>query len=284
MLRKASTVALALLAVGFSAAGALTDQFAYNAHGEVVARTGTTVTPFQFVGAAGVRSEGGALYRMGARFYDAGLRRFLSPDPLGIDGGFNLYAYADADPVNRIDPLGLCAESGWGRGGWNGIRSSWGGMGGGGRIIDTARYAPDPAYDGRLGYVARTRGLAAAALLGLSDLFGISSIGETMNGRDFSTGGYLNRTEMRQRTVAAFVTVAAFASMIRVAPALAAGSAGTRGNGLCQTPVQLESGRGPSWESEAGPEGRSHSSTPHERRRSRPSRWVRSKWMGVSET
>ncbi len=82
------------------------------AHGEVAARTGSTATPFLFVGAAGVTSEGGTLYRMGARFYDAGLRRFLSPDPLGIDGGFNLYAYADADPVNRTDPLGLCAQSG----------------------------------------------------------------------------------------------------------------------------------------------------------------------------
>ena len=110
----AVAVALVAVAVGASAFAPLNEPLSAAEHGELVARTGTTVTPFQFVGAAGVRSEGGTLYRMGARFYDAGLRRFLSPDPLGIDGGFNLYAYADADPVNWIDPLGLCAQSGWG--------------------------------------------------------------------------------------------------------------------------------------------------------------------------
>ncbi len=45
--------------------------------------------------------------------------KFLSPDPLGLDGGANLYAYADGDPVNRADPLGLCAGS------VGSVRSSW---------------------------------------------------------------------------------------------------------------------------------------------------------------
>jgi uncharacterized protein RhaS with RHS repeats len=31
---------------------------------------------------------------------------FISPDPIGLAGGLNLYAYA-SDPVNWIDPLGL---------------------------------------------------------------------------------------------------------------------------------------------------------------------------------
>ena len=99
--------------------GQVTDRFVYNAHGELLARTGTTQTPFLFLGAAGVRSEGEGLYLMGARWYDAELRRFLSPDPLGLDGGANLYAYADGDPVNRADPLGLCAGS------VGSVRSSW---------------------------------------------------------------------------------------------------------------------------------------------------------------
>ena len=112
----AIAVAVALLAGGLDSSG-IVPRVASSSeivHGELLARTGTNQTPFLFVGAAGVTAEGGTLYRMGARFYDAGLRRFLSPDPLGIDGGFNLYAYADADPVNRVDPLGLCAQSGWG--------------------------------------------------------------------------------------------------------------------------------------------------------------------------
>jgi hypothetical protein len=39
--------------------------------------------------------------------YDPRLGRWLSRDPIGEAGGFNLYAYCGNDPVNRHDPLGL---------------------------------------------------------------------------------------------------------------------------------------------------------------------------------
>lgn len=39
--------------------------------------------------------------------YDPRMGRWLSRDPLGEQGGFNLYAYCGNDPVNRHDPLGL---------------------------------------------------------------------------------------------------------------------------------------------------------------------------------
>ncbi len=42
-----------------------------------------------------------------ARWYDPDTARYLSPDPIGQAGGLNLYAYAAADPINRIDPVGL---------------------------------------------------------------------------------------------------------------------------------------------------------------------------------
>ncbi|WP_246325325.1 RHS repeat-associated core domain-containing protein [Dissulfurirhabdus thermomarina] len=41
------------------------------------------------------------------RYYDPQTGRYLTPDPLGLAGGINRYAYVQNDPVNVIDPLGL---------------------------------------------------------------------------------------------------------------------------------------------------------------------------------
>ena len=42
--------------------------------------------------------------------------RFINRDPIGFGGGINLYDYTFSDPINQIDPLGLCWGSGKGRG------------------------------------------------------------------------------------------------------------------------------------------------------------------------
>jgi len=49
------------------------------------------------------------------RFYDPGLGRFISRDPLGLAAGMNMYAAFDDNPVFNTDPLGLDPETMIGR-------------------------------------------------------------------------------------------------------------------------------------------------------------------------
>jgi len=45
---------------------------------------------------------------LGARYYDPKGGRFLSPDPISHPACLDLYAYANGDPINNIDPDGRC--------------------------------------------------------------------------------------------------------------------------------------------------------------------------------
>ncbi|MGJ8677926.1 MAG: malectin domain-containing carbohydrate-binding protein [Akkermansiaceae bacterium] len=51
-------------------------------------------------------------YWFGKRYYDARSARFISPDPLGHAGSWDLYTYAMSDPVNYLDPDGRLVKSG----------------------------------------------------------------------------------------------------------------------------------------------------------------------------
>jgi RHS repeat-associated protein len=46
------------------------------------------------------------LYYYRARYYDPGVGRFVSEDPLGLNAGINQYAYVHNSPLLRIDPAG----------------------------------------------------------------------------------------------------------------------------------------------------------------------------------
>jgi RHS repeat-associated protein len=43
------------------------------------------------------------------RYYVPRLGRYLSSDPIGVEGGDNIFAYANQNPISKIDPFGLTA-------------------------------------------------------------------------------------------------------------------------------------------------------------------------------
>jgi RHS repeat-associated protein len=86
---------------------ALVARYAYTPWGEL------ETAPQAFDSVSSLRWKGllydaeTGLYYMRARYYDPKLRRFLSEDPSGLEGGINIFAFAGGDPINRSDPTGL---------------------------------------------------------------------------------------------------------------------------------------------------------------------------------
>ena len=99
----ASSNAVALTGAG----GAILNSYRYLPFGSLLTSSETVVNPFKFDGQEGVRVSGPGLHFMRARFYDAAAGRFMQMDPAGIDGGLNLYRYAENTPINDSDPSGL---------------------------------------------------------------------------------------------------------------------------------------------------------------------------------
>jgi RHS repeat-associated protein len=95
-------------------AGELSEAYRYSAYGETTVLGPDGKTPigqtavgnrFQYQGRW--REAQLPLYDMGAREYKPTWGRFLSPDPIGLGGGQNLYAFADSSPLHLADVTGL---------------------------------------------------------------------------------------------------------------------------------------------------------------------------------
>jgi RHS repeat-associated protein len=88
-----------------SATNQIVNKYEYTPFGEVISATEGVAQPLRFT--AREYDAESKLYYYRARYYDPHLSRFVSEDPIGLEGGINPYVYASNDPVNRTDPLGL---------------------------------------------------------------------------------------------------------------------------------------------------------------------------------
>jgi len=83
------------------------NDYSYVPFGVSLSKTETVDNPFEYIGEYGVMNETGGLEFMRARFYNSNTGRFISTDPIGLNGGdVNLYRYVYNSPVQYIDPLG----------------------------------------------------------------------------------------------------------------------------------------------------------------------------------
>ncbi len=86
--------------------GEVAQRIDYDAYGRVLRDSNPGFQPFGYAG--GLYDADTRLVRFGARDYDPQTGRWTTKDPIDFAGGStNLYAYAQEDPVNVVDPNGL---------------------------------------------------------------------------------------------------------------------------------------------------------------------------------
>jgi RHS repeat-associated protein len=118
--------------------GAVVNTYSYDPYGNIKSSTGTVANPWRFGGSYGAYHDTDTgLYKIGHRYYESSLGRWTQQDPatvgstmllgnslasnmsVGCAGNpmsWNRYAYADLNPINSTDTLGLWTYCEWGIG------------------------------------------------------------------------------------------------------------------------------------------------------------------------
>lgn len=88
--------------------GSVLATYTFDPYGNLTQKTGTADTLLRWNGQAQDAETG--LYYLRARYYDPATAQFLSVDPL-VSATRDIYTYANNNPLNQSDPLGLMADS-----------------------------------------------------------------------------------------------------------------------------------------------------------------------------
>jgi RHS repeat-associated protein len=89
------------------ASGAIATEYTYEPFGVTTASGSSSENAAQFTAR---ESDATGLYYYRARYYHPLLQRFIAEDPIGIEGGLNLFGFAGNNPLRYVDPLGLKAQ------------------------------------------------------------------------------------------------------------------------------------------------------------------------------
>jgi RHS repeat-associated protein len=90
-----------------SSGGAIDAHYEYDPYGNSIVATGilAATNPYRF--STKYLDAEYNLYYYGHRYYDPEIGRWLNRDPIGEEGGDNLYAFVVNNPVVLVDPLGF---------------------------------------------------------------------------------------------------------------------------------------------------------------------------------
>jgi RHS repeat-associated protein len=90
--------------------GERVDTYLYTAYGVPMTSTGADRNPFRYGGQFGYYTDPAepcGIVLCGARWYNPYTARWMTRDPIGYEGGDNLYAYCEQDPIGAVDAQGL---------------------------------------------------------------------------------------------------------------------------------------------------------------------------------
>jgi len=85
--------------------------YIYDPWGNVVNTQDDPINNLTFVGRyGGLKDWDTGLIQFQHRWYDSSLGKWISRDPIGVEGGVNIYNYTGNNPINDVDVRGLCMK------------------------------------------------------------------------------------------------------------------------------------------------------------------------------